>query len=141
MYNKMRIRTALVGVESFAEEGLESANKQWSPVGQKMVEAIETIQERGILVLSSIICGLESDTVNAMSLMRKFAIESGSALAQFTVYRPYPGTKDYFEMKKDQKHRDEAAYAPKHRTQIVGDRFWLDPHDPVGWFQHCDDDN
>ena len=137
MYNKMRIRTALVGVESFAEEGLESANKQWSPVGQKMVEAIETIQERGILVLSSIICGLESDTVNAMSLMRKFAIESGSALAQFTVYRPYPGTKDYFEMKKDQKHRDEAAYEPKHRTQIVGDRFWLDPHDPVGWFQHA----
>ena len=136
MYDKMRIRTALVGVESFAEEGLENANKQWSPVGREMVEAIDTIQQRGILVLSSIICGLESDTVSAKRMMRKFAIESGSALAQFTVYRPYPGTKDYYEMKRDHKHRDEAGYEPKHRTQILGDRFWLEPHDPINWFQH-----
>ncbi len=137
MYNKMRIRTALVGVDSFYEEGLESAGKRWSPTGRKMVETIRAIQERGILVLSSIICGLESDTAGTMRAMRKFAIESGSALAQFTVYRPYPGTKDYFEMKQDQKRYDEADYTPKHRTRILADRFWLEPHNPVDWFRHA----
>jgi radical SAM superfamily enzyme YgiQ (UPF0313 family) len=137
MYHKMRIRTALVGVESFNEEGLQSAGKQWSPTGQKMVETIQAIQEKGILVLSSIICGLESDTVGTMRTMRKLAIESGSALAQFTFYHPYPGTKDYFEMKQDQRRRDEAGFVPKHQTQILADRFWLEPHNPVNWFRHA----
>jgi radical SAM superfamily enzyme YgiQ (UPF0313 family) len=30
MYQKMRIRTALIGVESFSEEGLKSAGKEWN---------------------------------------------------------------------------------------------------------------
>ena len=38
MYNKMRLRGALIGVESFTEEGLKAANKTWNPVGQRMVE-------------------------------------------------------------------------------------------------------
>ena len=56
MYKQMRIRTALIGVESFSEEGLKSAGKEWNPVGQKMVDPIQKIQQSGILVLSSIIC-------------------------------------------------------------------------------------
>src|SRR2546425_3766308 len=44
MYHKMRIRGALIGVESFSEEGLKSANKQWNPAGKKMVETIQKIQ-------------------------------------------------------------------------------------------------
>src|SRR5262244_2336471 len=82
MYHKMRIRTALIGVESFSEEGLKSANKQWNPAGQAMVDTIQRIQEHGILVLSSIICGLESDTVQTIRAMSTFARESGTILAQ-----------------------------------------------------------
>ena len=137
MYSKMRIRTALIGIESFSEHGLDDANKSWSPAGSRMVETIKSIQERGILVLGSIICGLESDSVEAMRQMSRFALESGSALAQFTMYRPYPGTKDYFEMVQDRKHRAEPGYSPKHRSRITGDRFWLEPHRPVDWFQHA----
>ena len=83
MYHKMRIRAALVGIESFSEEGLKSANKLWNPAGRKMVETIERIQDAGIVVLSSIICGLEPDTVHTIRTMREFALESGSILAQF----------------------------------------------------------
>src|SRR5260370_22576541 len=89
MYQKMRIRAALIGVESFSEDGLKSAGKQWNPSGRKMVETIQKIQDSGILVLSSIICGLESDTVQTIQTMRKFACESGTVLAQFTFYHPY----------------------------------------------------
>src|ERR1041385_4856080 len=55
MHDQMLIRAALIGVESFTEEGLVTANKHWNPVGREMGETIRKIQERGILVLSSII--------------------------------------------------------------------------------------
>src|SRR5262245_42830795 len=137
MYHKMRIRTALVGVESFSQEGLESANKQWNPAGEAMVDTIQRIQETGILVLSSIICGLESDTVQTIRTMSRFARESGTILAQFTIYSTYPGTKDYHEMVRDRNNRGKPGFVPKHRTQLVYDRHWLSPKKPVYLIQHA----
>jgi len=125
MYHKMRIRTALIGVESFSEEGLARVGKQWNPAGRKMIETIQKIQERGILVLSSIICGLESDTVETLRTMRRFALESGSVLAQFTLYRPFPGTKDFYEMIQDRENRCKAGFVGKHKSQLVDGRYWL----------------
>ncbi|MCU1233048.1 MAG: Radical domain protein [Candidatus Solibacter sp.] len=127
MRDHMRIRTALVGVESFDEQGLEAANKQWNPCGQEMVRTIQTIQERGILVLASYICGLESDSVNSLRVMRRHALESGAVLAQFTVYYPLPGTKDYHEMVRDRAQIGQPGYVPKHKTRITQDQFWLHP--------------
>src|ERR1051326_7028805 len=126
MHDKMRVRGALIGVESFTEEGLKAANKTWNPVGQRMVEAIQKIQSHGIIVLASIINGLESDTVATLRTMRKFAVASGTAFAQFPIYSVYPGTKDYHEMVRDLKHRGEPDYVPKHSTQFIRDKFWLD---------------
>src|SRR6185369_8501209 len=126
MHDKMRLRGALIGVESFTEEGLKSANKTWNPVGQRMVEAIQKIQDHGMVVLASIINGLESDTVATLRTMREFAIASGTAFAQFPIYSVYPGTKDYHEMVQDRKNHDRAGYVPKHKVQMVGDKFWLE---------------
>lgn len=126
MYDKMRLRGALIGVESFTEEGLKLANKMWNPVGQKMVEAIQKIQAHGIMVLASIINGLQTDTVDTLRTMREFALESGTAFAQFPLYAVYPGTKDYHEMMRDFKNRESADYVPKHGVQIIRDKFWLD---------------
>jgi len=126
MYDKMRLRGALIGVESFTEEGLKLANKTWNPAGQKMVEAIQKIQTHGIMVLSSIINGLQTDTVDTLRTMREFAVESGTAFAQFPYYGVYPGTKDYHEMLRDLKNRDNADYVPKHAVQMVRDKYWLE---------------
>jgi len=128
MYDKMRLRGALIGVESFTEEGLKTANKTWNPVGQRMVEAIQKIQHHGIMVLASVINGLETDTLDTLRTMREFAIASGTAFAQFPIYSVYPGTKDYHEMMRDWKNRDRVDYEPKHSLKIVRDKFWLD-HD------------
>jgi hypothetical protein len=141
MHDKMRIRTALVGIETFYEAGLERVGKSWSPVGQTMVQAIRKIQEKGILVLGSIICGLETDTLQSLEAMRQFALDSGAVLAQFTVYRPYPGTKDYYEMLKDKQNRDNPKFLPKHKTRVVYDRFWLKANDPIDWFEHANMSN
>ena len=136
MHDKMGIRTALIGVESFTEEGLETANKQWNPVGEAMVETIQQIQSKGILVLSSIICGLESDTPQTLRTMSEFARRSGSILAQFTVYGPYPGTKDYFEFMSDLKNRGKTGHAPKHAIQLVESRYWLSPCRVIDQYRH-----
>lgn len=125
MYHKMRIRAALVGIESFSEDGLRDANKLWNPVGRQMVETIRRIQDNGILVLSSIICGLESDTVQTIRTMREFALESGSVLAQFTYYHPYPGTKDFHEMVHDNKSGPGLELVPRHKVRMRQERFWL----------------
>lgn len=126
MYDKMRLRGALIGVESFTEEGLRTANKTWNPVGQRMVEAIQKIQSHGIMVLASIINGLESDSLETLRTMREFAVASGTAFAQFPIYSVYPGTKDYHEMMQDRKNRDREDYVPKHQVQMIADKFWLD---------------
>src|SRR5262249_24120149 len=136
MSQKMRIKTALIGVESFSEEGLKSAGKEWNPVGQRMVEAIQKIQDSGILVLSSVIAGLESDTVDTIRTMRRFASESGTMFAQFTVYNPYPGTKDFYEMMNDRKNLGKPGFRPKHKTQILTDQYWLTPLRPVDIIRH-----
>jgi len=136
MHDKMRIRTALIGVESFSEEGLESANKQWNPAGQAMVDTIQKIQDSGILVLSSIICGLESDTVQTLRTMSRFARESGTILAQFTIYGAFPGTRDYHEMVSDRKNFGKSGFVPKHKTRILYDRHWLTPKKPVYLIKH-----
>jgi radical SAM superfamily enzyme YgiQ (UPF0313 family) len=137
MYHKARIRAALIGIESFSEEGLRSANKQWNPTGKKMVETIQTIQDAGISVLSSIICGLQSDTVQTIRTMRNFALESGSILAQFTFYHPYPGTKDFYEMMNDTRNRGNANFVAKHATRISEERFWLKPMDEADHVTHA----
>ena len=136
MAKKMRIKTALIGVESFSQEGLKSAGKEWNPVGQRMVEAIQTIQNSGILVLSSVIAGLESDTVSTIRTMRDFARESGTMFAQFTVYNPYPGTKDFYEMMNDRKNLGKPEFSPKHKTQILKDEYWLTSLRPVDIIKH-----
>ena len=135
-YEKMRVRAALIGIESFSEEGLRSANKSWNPTGRKMVEAIQKIQDAGILALSSIICGLESDTVETIQTMRKFALESGSVLAQFCIYHPYPGTKDFYEMLSDRRGLARPGFIPKHKIRIRDERFWLKPQNEVDHVDH-----
>ena len=130
-YEKMRVRGALIGIESFSEEGLRNANKSWNPTGRKMAETIQKIQDAGILVLSSIICGLESDTAETIRTMRKFALESGSVLAQFCIYHPYPGTKDFYEMVNDRKGLSRPGFFPKHEIRLRHERFWLKPYNEV----------
>ena len=134
--NKARLRAVLIGVESFSQEGLEAANKQWNPVGERMVETIRTIQNHGILILSSIITGLETDTPGTIATMSRFARESGTLLAQFTYFSSYPGTKDSYEMMTDFRNREKPGYKPKHRIQVLQDKHWLHPRNAVDNVRH-----
>src|SRR5437870_13083188 len=117
MYSQMRLRGALIGVESFTEEGLKTANKTWNPVGQKMVEAIQKIQDHGIFVMASIINGLETDTLSTLRTMREFAKASGAACVQFPLFSVYPGTKHYHDVVRDGKDGEAADCVPTHSAE------------------------
>jgi len=136
MYHKARVRGALIGIESFSGEGLRSANKLWNPVGQKMVQTIQKIQDAGILVLGSVICGLEADSIQTIRTMRRFVQQSGTLLAQFTIYNPYPGTKDFYEMMNDRQNMAKPNFIRKHKTEVLYDRYWLKPLRPVDIIRH-----
>jgi hypothetical protein len=86
MSQKMRIKTALIGVESFSAEGLKSARKEWNPVGRRMVEAIDRIQNNGIMVLSSVISGLESDTVQTIRTFALILLSTCADHSSFPVF-------------------------------------------------------
>jgi len=127
------VRAALIGVESFTDDGLKDVRKTWNKKGEEMLETIQAIEAAGISVLASIIFGLPSDTLETASTMREFAARSGATAAQFTLYSPFLGTVDTSEMLRDRKmratNRPLAEYQPRSPIQILGDpdyRFWLD---------------
>jgi radical SAM superfamily enzyme YgiQ (UPF0313 family) len=136
MYRQVQIRAALIGVESFSEESLASANKTGNLAGRKMVGIIRGFQERGIMVMGSIISGLESDTPQTLETTRRFARESGALLAQFTHYGLYPGSKDFLEMVRDRENAGRPDYTPKHQTQLQLDRYWLTTLKPPDYLRH-----
>ena len=80
------------------------------------------------LCLGSIICGLETDTLETIAATREFAKSSPMLFAQFPVYPPFPGTVDFREMVADRKRRstsDPLAPAPKHVTELMYEKYWL----------------
>jgi hypothetical protein len=83
-----------------------------------------------------VICGLETETVNTIRSTCQFLMDSGSTLANFSIFRVYPGTKDYFSMASDRKHLAVVGYRPKHQTQMLHERFWLQPSQPVHLIKH-----
>jgi hypothetical protein len=88
------------------------------------------------MVLSSVICGLESDTTDTIRRTCRFLLESGTILANFSIYRVYPGTKDYYSMMADRTRMAVVGYRPKHQTKMLYDRFWLEPSRPVHLIRH-----
>ena len=134
-YDLAGVRAALIGVESFTDQGLTDVRKTWNKKGEEMLGVIRSIEGAGISVLASIIFGLPSDTTETAKTMRDFAARSGASAAQFTLYSPFLGTVDTTEMLRDRRLRNAAdgaaasAYHPKHSIQIMGNadyRFWLD---------------
>jgi hypothetical protein len=86
--------------------------------------------------MGSFISGLESDTAQTLETTRRLALESGVLLAQFTNYGLYPGSKDYLEMVRDKENAGRADYTPKHKIQLLRDRYWLTTLKPPDYLRH-----
>jgi radical SAM superfamily enzyme YgiQ (UPF0313 family) len=126
LYENTRLRGVLIGVESFHAKGLELVNKQWNLQGADMANAIAKIQQRGMIVLASVITGLEFDDPDTLQSLRRQICNSGVLLAQFTYFNVYPGTKDYHELVRDLEESGEPKSTSRHKVRLYRDGFWLD---------------
>lgn len=101
------LQLVLIGFESLDSNSLMSIDPgKWKHGRlQKYEDAVYKIQNNGIVVYGTFIIGFETDDKNIFQLMRDFVAKT-FCNAQFSALTPYPGTRLYEEM-----HRDNGAEA------------------------------
>lgn len=88
----------LVGIESLTFRYPGMGRKQTEL--DKMCEAIEVIQDAGIVVNGCFIVGADGETDQSLDSMAEFIRESSLAEVQLTLQTPFPGTGLYRRFKK-----------------------------------------
>jgi len=86
-----------IGIESLNPEALKDYNKHQTV--EEIREAISNIHDAGLKVHSMLILGADSDTKQSIKQTVRFAKDSKSDSAQFSVLYPIPGTRLYTAMK------------------------------------------
>lgn len=81
----------LIGFESMTDVGLNSYRKTLKTVNEN-VQAVKVLRDNGILVMASMIFGLDSDTKDVFDISYEFLVKSKIAFFQACVLTPYPGT-------------------------------------------------
>ena len=105
-------KQVLIGLESpepRALDGMDPVNWKQRQQG-RYLDAIESIQSRGIAVNGCFILGLGSHTPETFFRLREFVERSGLLEVQVTVQTPFPGTPLYARLKRE--------------GRLVRDRFW-----------------
>ncbi len=90
-----------VGIESPNEDILSKAGRR-TIENNEMIKKVRKLEECGILVQAFYILGLEDDTRESMEKTIRFSYMLNTFSAQFCVYTPFPGTKSWEDINKDQ---------------------------------------
>jgi anaerobic magnesium-protoporphyrin IX monomethyl ester cyclase len=96
MLKRAKCVTLFIGVESINPEALKDYHK--SHTVQMVKDSVSSLVKEGMNVHSMFILGADSDTEKTMDKTIRFAKESGSRTAQFSILFPIPGTKLYDQM-------------------------------------------
>ncbi len=89
-----------LGIESFGEESLKSANKRQNKVDYYK-ESIAMIHSYGISVMAGFIAGFDGDTPDSILEMADRLYEVGVDVPFLSVLTPYKGTPLYNELERD----------------------------------------
>ena len=90
----------VIGLESFIQENLKEVNKGFNNV-RKYKEMISKIQSYGISVLSTIMIGMDTDTIDTIRRIPDLVEEIGVDVPRYNIITPYPGTKLFEELKNE----------------------------------------
>lgn len=88
------------GIESVAEEQLKTMRKAIKDI-EHLESAFKKIKKMGILIHASMVFGFDSDTKEVFDDTVKFLIKNKICTVSFNVLTPYPGTKTYDDLKKE----------------------------------------
>ncbi len=88
------------GIESVSEEQLKSMRKAIKDI-ENLEAAFKKIKKMGILIHASMVFGFDNDTNKIFDETVQFLIKNKISTVSFNVLTPYPGTKVYEDLKKE----------------------------------------
>ena len=88
------------GIESVSEEQLKSMHKAIKEI-ENLESALKKIKKMGILIHASMVFGFDNDTKEIFDETVQFLIKNKVSTVYFNVLTPYPGTKVYEDLKKE----------------------------------------
>jgi len=88
------------GIESVSEEQLKSMHKAIKEI-ENLEIALKKIKKMGILIHASMVFGFDSDKKNIFDDTVQFLIKNKVSTVSFNILTPYPGTKVYEDLKKE----------------------------------------
>ncbi len=97
---KSGCRGLLIGFESMTETGLCKYKKTFSTFDEN-VKAVKTLQDNGILVMTSFVFGLDDDNPKVFENTHQFIKKAKPAFLQACALTPYPGTVVFDRMKQE----------------------------------------
>ena len=117
LYAKSGGRYAFIGFETLSDDNLSKISKSWnSPDGYR--EAIKRIHGVGINIVGSFILELDGDSPDVFKRTYNFIMETKIDAAQFHILTPFPGTKLYDDMIKDDRITD-SDWSKYHTGEVV----------------------
>lgn len=95
--------TFYIGFESIDAESLKSVDKKINlrPIIRNFKKTIEKFHDNGIGVIGGFILGTDADTKEIFEKTIDFIHETGIDGSQFTIMTPFPGTRLYDQMKRE----------------------------------------
>jgi len=118
---KANIKGALVGVEAVTPEGLKAVYKDFTSLGDRLIQQLQTFRKHGLHVLGSFIFGLSTDKPSTFGGTVELALKADVTFAQFVMMTPFSGTVDLGRWEKEQSLHPEVVQG----TPIT--RYWLIP--------------
>jgi radical SAM superfamily enzyme YgiQ (UPF0313 family) len=117
LYAKSGGQYAFIGFESLSQKNLKGINKPWSHA-RDYEDAIHKIHDAGINIVGSFILGLDDDDSSVFQHTLDFVLKNRIAAAQYHILTPFPGTRLYDRMEKDNRilQRDWSKY---HTSEVV----------------------
>jgi radical SAM superfamily enzyme YgiQ (UPF0313 family) len=93
-------KSLFVGIESVSVEQLKTMRKGIKEIAH-LESSLKKIKKMGILIHASMVFGFDNDTKETFEDTVKFLQKNKASTASFNVLTPYPGTKVYENLKKE----------------------------------------
>lgn len=100
MAYKAGCRALLIGFESMTEAGISSYRKTLKTVEENVL-AIKRLRNNGIMVMASLVFGLDTDTKDVFDISYEFLSKAKPAFFQACAMTPYPGTPVFERLKSE----------------------------------------
>ncbi|MFT5725093.1 MAG: radical SAM superfamily enzyme YgiQ (UPF0313 family) [Bacteroidia bacterium] len=96
------MRSLFVGFETFSPENLKQSNKKQN-LHKSYKDAVNRLHSLGIMINGSFVFGLDDDRPDVFKRTVDWGVENGITTSTYHVLTPYPGTKLYEQMEREQR--------------------------------------